>query len=119
MMPLWTPLARSVLWVVSWRIQTLLLIEDGKRITITCEECSVCPGYRGEFRDSDAGGYSFCAQSQLPSEGLGIVNTDKFCLIRLSTVELTLPLGETPGNTRLDGRKPNESSHLLFGSDTV
>lgn len=51
--------------------------------------------------------------------GLGIVNTDKFCLIRLSTVELTLPLEETPGNTRLDGRKPNESSHLLFGSDTV
>ncbi len=50
---------------------------------------------------------------------LGIVNTDKFCLIRLSTVELTLPLGETPGNTRLDGRKPNESSHLLSGSDTV
>ncbi len=72
MMPLWTPLARSVLWVVSWRIQTLLLIEDGKRITITCEECSVCPGYRGEFRDSDAGGYSFCAQSQLPSEGVGV-----------------------------------------------
>jgi hypothetical protein len=61
----------------------------------------------------------FCAQSQLPSEGLGIVNTDKFCLIRLSTVELTLPLEETPGNTRLDRRKPNESSHLLFGSDTI